>query len=268
MARPLALVIVALLATGCATRASYHRIRTDVATLRGEVTDLRQAQEATSHELARTSAESRALDARLTELDKAHKDAVAEVAALRARGEAGETEARDAKAAAPPPSTTARPTAPALERPRELAPLEPAARAPEPRGPAPRVENPEQVYNAALATFRAHEYGQAVLDFVDFIAKHPGHRLVGNAQYWIGEAYYVQRDYRQALVEFQKVIDVAPSSPKVPDALLKMGLCHRALRDENRARQTWDRVEKDYPKSEAAVKARALLRGKTSTATR
>ena len=47
-----------------------------------------------------------------------------------------------------------------------------------------------------------------------------------------------------------------------------MGLCHRALRDENRARQTWDRVEKDYPKSEAAVKARALLRGKTSTATR
>ena len=268
MARPLALVIVALLATGCATRASYHRMRTDVAALRGEVTDLRQAQEATSRELARTSAESRALDARLTELDKAHKDAVAEVAALRARLEAGETEARDAKAAAPPPSTTARPTGPAVERPRELAPLEPAARAPEPRGPAPRVENPEQAYSAALATFRAHEYGQAVLDFVDFIAKHPGHRLVGNAQYWIGEAYYVQRDYRQALVEFQKVLDVAPSSPKVADALLKMGFCHRALHDENRARQTWDRVEKDYPKSEAAVKARALLRGKTSTATR
>src|SRR5437764_15142091 len=171
----------ALLASWFANRSAAQLIRTDVTTRREEVTDLRKAKEATSHELARTSAGSRALDARLTELDKAHKDAVAEVAALRARLEAGETEARDAKAAAPPPSTTARPTAPALERPRELAPLEPAAPAPEPRGPAPRVENPEQAYSAALATFRAHEYGQAVLDFVDFIAKHPGHRLVGNA---------------------------------------------------------------------------------------
>jgi len=117
-----------------------------------------------------------------------------------------------------------------------------------------------------MATFRAREYGQAVLDFTDFIAKHPRHTLAANAQYWIGEAYYVQRDYRQAMTEFQKVLDVRPDSPKVPDALLKIGLCYRNLRDESRARQTWDRVAKDYPKSEAARTARTLMRGKTAAA--
>ena len=109
---------------------------------------------------------------------------------------------------------------------------------------------------------------QAVLEFVDFMAKYPRHPLAANAQYWIGEAYYVQRDYRQALTEFQKVPHVVAESPKVPDALLKVGLCYRNLRDESRARQTWDRVVKDYPKSQAAGHAGALLRGKAAAAAR
>ena len=46
-----------------------------------------------------------------------------------------------------------------------------------------------------------------MLDFIDFIAKYPKHPLAANAQYWIGEAYWAQRDYRQALVEFEKVFE-------------------------------------------------------------
>jgi tol-pal system protein YbgF len=260
MARRLALVSVALLLTGCATRGSYHRLRADVDALRRDLTTLREAHETTTRDLARTMTQTQDLDARLSALDAEHKNAVAEVAALRTRLDTAEAAVREAKT--PPPTTpTAPPAVP--ERSREPAP---PPTGPRDAGPAP--ENAEQTYDAALATFRAHEYGQAVLDFLDFIAKFPKHRLVPNAQYWIGEAYYVQRDYPQALVEFQKVIDIAPNSAKVPDALLKMGLCHRNLHDENHARQTWDRVEKDYPKSDAAAKARALLRAKTSTATR
>jgi len=101
---------------------------------------------------------------------------------------------------------------------------------------------------------------QAVLDLLDFIAKNPKHPLAPNAQYWIGEAYYVQRDYRQALVEFQRVIEMAPGSPKAADALLKMGLAHTHLRENSRAQQAWQRVVRDYPASESAGKARALLR--------
>ena len=115
------------------------------------------------------------------------------------------------------------------------------------------------MYGAALATFRAREHGQAVLDFLDFIAKYPAHPLVANAQYWIGEAYYVQRDFRQAMSEFQKVLKTAPGSLKAGDALLKIGLCQRQLRDEARARLTWQRLIREFPRSESAAKARAYL---------
>jgi tol-pal system protein YbgF len=161
--------------------------------------------------------------------------------------------------AAPP----AQATAPAPLVPQAVPPesVPPGAVPPPPAPPAPaasRAGNPEQEYNAALATFRSREHGQAVLDFIDFIAKHPKHPLAGNAQYWIGEAYWTQRDYRQALVEFEKVSEYGPG--KAPDALVKIGLCHARLRDASRAEQAWQRVIREYPKSEAAGLAQSLLR--------
>jgi tol-pal system protein YbgF len=261
----LLLLAVALLVTGCATRASYQRLTADVAALRGEVTDLRQAQDAAGRDVARTAGEARALEARIGEVTAAQAVSTSELSTLRERVEKAESGLREARAhaaaATPPPSPA--PPAATPPAPRAAAPTPPAARA---ATPAPA--GAQQAYQAAMATFRAREYGQAVLDFVDFMAKYPGHPLVANAQYWIGEAYYVQRDYRQAMTEFQKVLDVAPASPKVPDALLKIGLCYRNLRDESRARQTWDRVAKDYPKSQAATHAQALMRGKAAAAAR
>jgi tol-pal system protein YbgF len=283
MSRSLALAFVALLAAGCATRASYHRLTADVDALRAEVTELRQAQQAATRDVARATAESRALEARLTELSGAQAVAASELATLRERVQTAETELREARAPAvavtpppvtPPPTVTpppaasraAAPTPAPVERPRSGT----AARGTGPGDTAARDtgsrEGAPQAYEAAMKTFRAREYGQAVLEFVDFMAKYPRHPLAANAQYWIGEAYYVQRDYRQALTEFQKVPHVVAASPKVPDALLKVGLCYRNLRDESRARQTWDRVVKDYPKSQAAGQAGALLRGKAAAA--
>jgi tol-pal system protein YbgF len=250
MTRQLALAVLLLLATGCATRGSYHQLRTEVSAVRGEVNDLRQAHTMTSRDLARVTAERRALEARASELSNALNEAAAEVARLHTRVEAAEAEAREAKAEA---QRAAQPSSAPPVTP-------PPSAAPRPLESTPRSESPEQAYNAALTTFRAREHGQAVLDFLDFIAKHPKHPLVANARYWIGEAYYAQRDYRQALAEFQKVLEVAPDSPKAADALLKIGHAHRRLRDEGHARQSWQRVVRDFPTSEAAVKARALLR--------
>jgi tol-pal system protein YbgF len=256
MTRPLALVaLLVVLATGCATRGAYHRMQAELATVRGEVTELRTAQETTTRELARASAESRVLEARLSEVSVALKEGQADVARLRARVVAAEAAAQAAKAAAAAP-----PPAPPPPTPAPAAVPAPALVVEPPRPVPTRGENPEAVYKAALATFRAGEHGQAVLDFLDFIAKHPRHALVANAQYWIGEAYYVQRDYRQALTEFHKVLVTAPGSAKAADALLKIGLAHRSLRDDKRARQSWQRVVREFPRSEAATKARVFLK--------
>jgi len=153
-----------------------------------------------------------------------------------------------------PPIAAAPPSAPAVEKPR-VSPPPPAV---VPAKPAPKAAgNPEQEYAAALATYRAREHGQAVIDFMDFIAKYPKHPLAGNAQYWIGEAYWAQRDYRQALVEFEKVFEHGPA--KAPDALLKIGLCHLRLNDVARAQLAWQRVVNEYPRSEPATMARSLI---------
>ena len=163
-------------------------------------------------------------------------------------------------APAPPPAAVmvpapVPPSEAAVERPRVSPAPAPTVTPPK---PAPKVGgNPEQEYAAALATFRSREHGQAVLDFIDFIVKYPKHPLAGNAQYWIGEAYWAQRDYRQALLEFEKVFEHGPG--KAPDALLKIGLCYLRLSDVSRAQQAWQRVVGEYPKSEAATMARSLI---------
>jgi tol-pal system protein YbgF len=130
------------------------------------------------------------------------------------------------------------------------------------RESGPRPVSAEAAYGAALATFRAREHGQAVLEFLDFLARYPKHPLAANAQYWIGEAYYVQRDYRQALAEFQKVLDMPGrgAGGKAADALLMMGLCYTNLREPGRAQQAWERVIREHPDTGAAARARSLLR--------
>jgi tol-pal system protein YbgF len=281
VAVPVALLLVS---SGCATRASVNRLRDNVATLQRDLSVLRQAYDAVARDAAMAKMESRALEGKVSEATAALSESRSELAALRARLEAAETELRTVKTAvaAPPPA----PAAPAVTPPPPSPAPAPVAPPPTPRVtsiPAPRVTPPppsappvpaparpretpsrlqtaEQTYGAALATFRAREHGQAVLDFLDFMAKYPGHPLVANAQYWIGEAYYSQRDYRQAMVEFQKVSALAPGSAKASDALLRIGMCQRNLRDEVSARQTWERVVRDFPQSEAAVKARGFLK--------
>jgi tol-pal system protein YbgF len=160
-----------------------------------------------------------------------------------------------APAAPAAPANPPAPSAAAVERPRVAPPPAPTVSAARPSVKA--SGNPEQDYAAALATYRAREHGQAVIDFIDFIAKYPKHPLAANAQYWIGEAYWAQRDYRQALVEFEKVSEHGPA--KAPDALLKIGLCYLRLGDVSRAQQAWQRVVNEYPKSEPAAMARSLI---------
>lgn len=246
MSAPLAVVamVAVLVVTGCASPGSVRRVQDDVEGLRADLAELRQAHETTAAELTHTLDEIRALDARALTAQTGIRESSEEIARLRSRLQATDEELRQVRALATAPAS-----APVItpERP--------------PRG-VPSADAAEHVYTAALTTFRSREYGQAVLDFLDFIAKFPRHLLAANAQYWIGEAYYVQRDYRQAMTEFRKIVEVYPTSPKAADALVKVGLCYTNLRDTARAKQTWQRVVTTYPSTEAAAIAKTLIRGR------
>jgi tol-pal system protein YbgF len=259
--------LVAVVTAGCATRGSVQEIQTDVGKVRAEVTEVRLAQDLVSAELARVLAELRSVDVRSAETQQTLRDAASEIVKLRARLQTTEDELRQSRLAqgtrpaTPPAPPTPPPPAPVVRAP--VATKPPAALpAPADADAArePRDEPAEHAYAAALNTFRAREHGQAVLDLMDFIVKYPKHSLAPRAQYWIGEAYYIQRDYPQALIEFNRVLQMAPTAASAADALLRIGMCHANLREPAPAAAAWQRVMREHPRSEAAGKARSFLR--------
>lgn len=135
----------------------------------------------------------------------------------------------------------------------------PRARPSRPRDPGLSI-SAEELFDRGMESFRAGELGQAVLDFEEFTDKHPGHPLAPSAHFWIGEAYFRSRDFEQAASQYQKAIDLAATGERTPNALLRLGLALRSLRREDRAREVWARLVRDFPDSEAALRARAVLR--------
>ncbi len=115
------------------------------------------------------------------------------------------------------------------------------------------------LYRSALDNFTQENYHRAVLEFEEFVANHPGHDLADNAQYWIGECYYAEKNFAQAVIEFEKVETHFASGNKVAAALLKKGLALQELGRLQEARAALERVVSGYPSTdEASLAAKKL----------
>jgi len=119
---------------------------------------------------------------------------------------------------------------------------------------------PEGIYQGGLALFKAGDMQKARDEFTRFVERYPKHDLASNAQYWIGETYYSEKNYEQAILAFQDVIKNYPKKEKAPAALLKQALSFKSLRDVKSARYVLKKLQDDYPRSEEAKKAKELLR--------
>jgi tol-pal system protein YbgF len=119
--------------------------------------------------------------------------------------------------------------------------------------------SPEAAYQAAFNLLKEGRYDEAAAGFTQFLAQHRDHDLASNAQYWLGEAHYVKRNYPAALAAFEAVLTGFPNARKAPDALLKAGYCHYELGHRDLARTALTRVTQDYPESTAAAEAAGRL---------
>lgn len=115
--------------------------------------------------------------------------------------------------------------------------------------PAWRADSFTDRYQEALQTYRSHQYPEAVQKFEALIASNSKHSLADNCQYWIGEAYYDQGNYTQALVAFEKVFTYSGSN-KDDSAQLKVGLCYFKLNDKTKAKDELQKLVNNYPNSE------------------
>ncbi len=119
--------------------------------------------------------------------------------------------------------------------------------------------NDQQAYEAAFNLIQSRHYPEAAKAFENFLANYPQSTLSDNAQYWLAETHYVQRDFSGALPLFQKVVDMYGQSSKVPDALLKVGYCDYELKMRDQARAALEKVVHDYPDTTAARLAQQRL---------
>lgn len=106
-------------------------------------------------------------------------------------------------------------------------------------------------YQEAFNLLKQGKYKNAVNAFRSFLAAYPKSEYADNAQYWLGEVNYVNRNYKVAVIEFTKVVEDFPNSPKVADAMLKAGYSYYEMGDWGSAKTTLQNLRKKFPKTTA-----------------
>jgi tol-pal system protein YbgF len=117
--------------------------------------------------------------------------------------------------------------------------------------------NADEQYQYAFDLMRQTKYGEAEQALSTFVDDYPDHPLAGNASYWLGEAYYVRKDYNNAALTFAQTFQKYPQSGKAPDSLLKLGMSLAALGETADACKALHELGARYPKASDAVKQRA-----------
>ncbi|HZS82315.1 MAG TPA: tol-pal system protein YbgF [Stellaceae bacterium] len=131
-----------------------------------------------------------------------------------------------------------------------------AAANPATGGPLP-TGTPQEQYNYAFGLLRQADYPAAEQALRSFVQRYPNDPLAGNAQYWLGETYYVRKDYTNAAQSFAEGYKRYPKSGKAADNLLKLGMSLGNLGQKKEACLTFGQLGKDFPNASANIKERA-----------
>jgi tol-pal system protein YbgF len=117
----------------------------------------------------------------------------------------------------------------------------------------------KQEFEAALATLRKGDFAAAQTSFVNFMKRYPQSGYQSSSLFWLGNAQYALRNYRDAMTNFRSLVATEPGHARAPEALLSMANCQVELKDVKSARKTLDDLVKTYPQSEAASVAKERL---------
>jgi tol-pal system protein YbgF len=209
-----------------AANASQSQLIQDNAQLRRSVLDLQAQIETLRGELATMKGVEEQLTRDVSELQRKQRDLSQSV------------DDRLSKAAAAPTAGAS-------------APQEPTAAAPE--------ANPQKDFDAAMAVFRGGNFTGAQKAFAGFLKTHPKSAQYPAALFWLGNAQYATKNYKEAVNNFRGSLSMEPSGPRAAEAMLAIANCQIELKDTAAARKTLDDLVKRFPKSEAAQAAKDRL---------
>ena len=126
--------------------------------------------------------------------------------------------------------------------------------------PETTTGNERDAYRGAFELLKQRKYPEAVDAFNDLLRSYPQGQYTDNARYWLAETYYVQRNYPAALAEYDRLVQLNPSSTKVPGAMLKIADIQSEQDAREQARNAYRAVIARFPNSTEARLAQSRLK--------
>ena len=117
----------------------------------------------------------------------------------------------------------------------------------------------KRIYEDAMASLRKGDFDKAAPALSGFLRRYPVSGYAQSAQFWLGNALYGKREYKDAIASFRALVSTSPDYPRAAEALLAVANCEIELKDVKAARKTIAELLKAYPKSEAAQAGRDRL---------
>ncbi|MBM4243923.1 MAG: tol-pal system protein YbgF [Deltaproteobacteria bacterium] len=253
--------LLAIFASGCASEADLSSLRREQRDLARRIADTRADVESLRGQLARVRAQVEDGGSRPRATAPAPSTDIEE--RLRAL-ESSSSRPPDPAPGAPPP------TVPPGDEFGTGAPAAPPPAPPPASIPVAETGTPVSVeldmgrstnegYRAGLTQYQRGDTQEAVQTLRAAVNKNPKNELVPYAQYWIGESYYGQGKYNEAILAYNEVLVGFPKSDRVPAALLRQASAFAELGDKIDARLILQKLISEYPQSPEAARARKQL---------
>jgi tol-pal system protein YbgF len=228
--------------------ARLEKLQLDVQNLTGRFEESKYFAEKTFRE---TNALKKTYETKIEELENRMLALAAGLEAVR-RGEPIPKEALAAKTEQPAAGQRSTPPPVVTGPGKETAPAPMAEKKP--------VAAPQEAYQKAYDLFAKGDVGGAKRDFKRFLDVYPKSKYAENSHYWLGECYFAEKRYEEAILEFDEVIKKFPKGSKVPDALYRQGMAFLEMNDKTNAKLILKEVVRRFPKSDQANRARKKLK--------
>jgi len=117
----------------------------------------------------------------------------------------------------------------------------------------------KDIYMAGYQALREGKTAQAREKFTSILSDYPENEYSDNARFWIGEAYYKEENFADAILAYEELFKSNPSSDKVPGAMLKQGLAFYSIKDAKTGKIILEKLIEKYPGSEPAQLAKKKI---------
>jgi tol-pal system protein YbgF len=114
-------------------------------------------------------------------------------------------------------------------------------------------------FDAALAVFRTGDFAGAQASLLNFLRRYPTSGYAASSLFWIGNSQYATKDYKEAVINFRKLLNIAPQHARAPEAMLAISNCLVELKDMKAAKKAMEELISTYPSSDAAQTAKERI---------